>query len=170
MHYSAWWDSERERLFSFLSSFPNGSKVPLMILFWPNEFMSLDDFKRDSVELLNLPSILFGAGGIITAIDVIAPSDMLAEFNGNTAVERLKNAVVWLANSSEPLPIMRAEVMRGIYYYEQYILTLLIFFREFLDVLELHTADTIRSSCQRIMERVPTGMFGKNPIVCFFCY
>ncbi|KAJ3223932.1 hypothetical protein HDU81_008825 [Chytriomyces hyalinus] len=128
---SAWWEAERERLYSLLSTLPLGAQVPLVLWYFPSASLSAEEFVQDVTTLFNLESILVENGGPVTAIDVrTVPMRRENEIEFLEAVDLLERCVVWMAEKSEPQPFIRSQIVK--------------------DFIEPYAADSVRLALNRI--------------------
>ncbi|KAJ3210983.1 hypothetical protein HDU82_006991 [Entophlyctis luteolus] len=126
--HNEWWESERERLYSFLSTLPLGAQVPLLLLFFPNSKLGEDEFKLQAPFQLNIESMLVNQGGPVTAVDVVSIPE--SSFSDSEAKDTLVHGVEWLASMTPSQPYLRADAIR--------------------DVVEMRCADTFRYAVNRI--------------------
>ncbi|KAI8826514.1 hypothetical protein BJ741DRAFT_39183 [Chytriomyces cf. hyalinus JEL632] len=128
---STWWEAERERLYSLLSTLPLGSQVPLVLWYFPSASLSAEEFVQDIATQFNLESVLVDNGGPVTAIDIrTVPMRRENEIEFLEAVDLLERCVVWMAEKSESQPFIRSQVVK--------------------DFIEPYAADSVRLALNRI--------------------
>ncbi|KAJ3221578.1 hypothetical protein HDU78_000404 [Chytriomyces hyalinus] len=111
-----WWEAERERLYSLLSTLPLGSQVPLVLWYFPSASLSSEEFVQDVTAQFNLESVLVDNGGPVTAIDVrTVPMRRENEIEFVEAVDLLERCVVWMAEKSESQPFIRSQIVKGLF-------------------------------------------------------
>ncbi|KAJ3236592.1 hypothetical protein HDU77_011783 [Chytriomyces hyalinus] len=126
-----WWEAERERLYSLLSTLPLGSQVPLVLWYFPSASLTSEEFVQDVTGQFNLESVLVDNGGPVTAIDVrTVPMRRENEIEFLEAVDLLERCVVWMAEKSESQPFIRSQIVK--------------------DFIEPYAADSVRLALNRI--------------------
>ncbi|KAJ1554707.1 hypothetical protein HK405_004283, partial [Cladochytrium tenue] len=121
-NHSEWWEQERLRLYSFLSSLPSRCGVPLVLLFWSSPWGSMDfeTFRQQAPELLNAESFLVTSGGPISAVDAVELRAFDEDGDGERGVAirtdeahaSLQASLTWLAGWTPRMPVARCTILR----------------------------------------------------------
>ncbi|KAJ3322680.1 hypothetical protein HDU76_013832 [Blyttiomyces sp. JEL0837] len=134
-----WWKSEKKRLFSFLCTFPNGALVPLLIVYWEVDAMSLGRFKELAPMKLDLPLLLQDAGGPAVAVDVVSVANLEQKLIMDDCLSKFSAGIQWLADVTVAQPVWRCNPVK--------------------DIVERHTANTLRTAFEKLNEMLPEGQF-----------
>ena len=132
-----YWDAESERLMSLLTEFPRGAKVPLLLIYWENDYMSENSFRElvransrfeQLLRFLRTPcqaprelnlSQLMRQGPISTMDLMIIPyfvSGVQRSLVAEKALSEFAEKLKWLSRHQPPPPVLGHNFSYGIYY------------------------------------------------------
>ncbi|KAJ3101399.1 hypothetical protein HDU97_001386 [Phlyctochytrium planicorne] len=138
-----WWQIERRRLLSLLHHLPARSRVALLIVYWNNHELEVDDLGSEMAERLDLMSLLTQYGGPVFALDfrvINAGGIGGSSFDHGSAVEVFSEGLEWLAIMTQVDPVLGSDIVT--------------------DVVQKSTADMVRFALDKVDSAVPGPDFG----------